>query len=177
MLVCALIVAGCGSGDGGRGQRELNSVMVGSEVVISQTASDFVDLAGLVARTVAGDLDTFWAAEASGDVEAMHAAIGRVESSVSQLSGAFGTVTDGSVRATYSPVLRAHTELLDALDDIVEGIDGAEVERRADGVADYAVVVDELAAVDRLRLDRVIAAYGPDEARRLLAAERGVGEP
>lgn len=172
LVAVALASAGCADGDGSAGQRELNSVIVGADHLISDDASEFVDLAGLAARSIAADLEAFWAAADGAarmdrDVE-LRVSIDRIEDTVDQLDDAFDTVTDEHVRATYRPFLTAHRDLLDALEDVRAGLLEGDEARRADGLADYEAARRTIAALDRARLDRVIAAYGPEEARRLL---------
>lgn len=173
LVVVILVSTACGADPGDDGARELNSVMVGSDVLISSEASGFVELAGLASVATAEELTVFWAAESDRSVTAMAASTSRLADIVDQLDDSFSDVIDPAVRSTYAPYLRAYREILDALDDVRIGIVDADQARRADGIADYGREIGALESADRVRLDRVIVAYGPEEARRLLALERG----
>jgi hypothetical protein len=157
VLVWALSVTSglaCAGGDGpgDAGQRELNSVMVGSPDELSAADSETVSAIGLELVALGAPLQEWFSAGADQAALAaqMRAAVDRVEHLLTP-------DVAPEVRATFEPYVTAWRDLLDAL---------------ADGDTDaYDTAVEHLHVLDQIRIDRVEDVYGPEQAEELLVEE------
>jgi hypothetical protein len=183
MLVLALgtlasCVASCSSGGTDRAsQRQLDAVMVGSDRELPTADADLVEIVGLELSTLSVPLDAWWQGlndpatptsawlvTALALLEQMQAIVDRVESRV--LSAETTPVRDTFV--AYVAQWRTALRALDAVRGATERGDPAVQQKATD---EYNAALGRIRGLDQARVDRVVAVYGRDDARRLLASE------
>ena len=175
-LACSVV--SCSSGGTDRAsQRQLDAVMVGSDRELPTGDADLVDIVGLELSTLSVPLTAWWQglndpatptstwlAEAPALLVQMRAIVDRVESRV--LSAETAPVRDTFV--AYVVQWRTALAALDAVRGATERGDSAAQQKATD---EYNAALGRIRGLDQARVDRVVAVYGRDDARRLLESE------
>jgi hypothetical protein len=169
--------SGGGADERAAAQRRLDAVMVGSDRDLSERATGLVDIMALELTTLAvplrvwwetvDDPDTTtarWLAQAPGLLAQMQTIVDRVE------DRALSAETE-SVRDTFVAYVREWRVALRALDAVRGAVARDDAVARATATAEYDASLGRIRVLDRARVERVVAAYGADDARRLLTQE------
>jgi hypothetical protein len=155
--VVAVLVAACGDDghDASPGQRDLNSVMVGSYEELPSADSEAVSAIGVELVALGPPLKQWF--EPGAD----HAALlAQMTEAVDRIERRLTPERAPEVRTTFEPYVEAWRDLLAALDE--------------DDADRYENAVGRLQDLDRIRVERVADVYGDDVADDLV---KGEGQP
>jgi hypothetical protein len=165
VLTVGLPLAGAAcSRSEGVDQRVLHSVMLGTDEVIDARASRAVDLVGLRLRALGPSLGA--AIEAAGDP----APLARLEADVTGLAEEVAA-GPSVVRRGFAGYVARWEEIADAQRRLAEARRTGDEAAAVQALADTDAALVRLQALDRQRLERVVEAFGEEEAARLLEAE------
>jgi hypothetical protein len=157
IVAMAVLVGACGD-DGNEaspGQRDLNSVMVGSYDELSSDDSEAVSAIGVELVALGPPLQQWF--EPGAD----HAALlAQMTGAVDRIERRLTPERAPEVRTTFEPYVAAWRDLLAALD--------------ADDADGYQEVIGRLQDLDRIRIERVADVYGDEVADELV---NGEGQP
>jgi hypothetical protein len=156
-VVVALVAAACGDDDdqSSPGQRELNSVMVGSYDLLSAGDSEAVSAIGLELVALGPPLQQWF--EPGSDHDAL---LAQMRDAVDRIERRLTPDRAPEVRTTFEPYVAAWRDVLRALD--------------ADDTDGYEQAIGRLQELDRIRVERVADVYGDEVADELL---NGEGQP
>ena len=143
----------------------LHAVMLGTDEVLDERSSDAVDAIGLRLRALGPSLNAVLEAAPGGD--AALDALRTFDDDVAALADAV-TVAPPVVRQGFAGYVEGWQTVAASERARLLGTDPAEVAAAAEATA---AAVARLQALDAERVARVVAAFGEEEARRLLGFE------
>lgn len=155
----------------------LASVMVDSDTVLGPEDVTAVNVIGLDLVTLATPLRAWWATFNDADVdEASWLAtapqlLDAMRTTVTHIGAQLGPGRDPAVRATFTPYLDQWKLLLDALESMRAAVRAGDLATQQQATDAYNQAIDAMQRFDARRVDRVVDAYGRDEAKRALAAQ------
>jgi hypothetical protein len=181
-LVLATL-AGCSSGGsapaapGADTTARLASVMVDSDTVLGPADVTAVNVIGLDLVTLATPLRTWWATFNDAEVDeatwlaAAPQLLAAMRTTVAHIGAQLGPGRDPAVRATFTPYLEQWKLVLDALESMQAAVRAGDVATQQQATDAYNRAIAAMQRFDVQRVDRVVSAYGHDEAKRALAAQ------
>jgi hypothetical protein len=159
------------------GQQRLNSAMVGSETVLPREDARAVSEVGLELVALAAPLEIWWRGLDAPDVDAavwLAAApelLAQMSEGVERIERRLDAARHRGVTETFRPYVVRWKRLIAALEDLRLAVaDGDETAGDA-AIARYNAERAAIRRLDEQRVARVVAAFGRDEAERLLRSE------
>jgi hypothetical protein len=174
MLGLAMMLVGAACSAPPTGQQRLNSAMVGSDVVLPRQDTRAVSEIGLELVALAAPLEVWWSGLDDPGVPWLARApelLDEMSEGVDRIDGRLAPGIHRAVRETFAPYVARWRQLLAALEDLRIAVADADRPARDAAVLRYDRERAAIRRLDEERVARVIAAFGPDEAGRLLREE------
>jgi hypothetical protein len=178
-LIVACLLAGlvtaCAAPE--TGQQRLNSVMVGSDVVLPAADTAAISEIGVELSGLAAPLSQWWsslndpAVPATTWLAQAPALLAQMTTVVDRIEARLGPDRDVHVRDTFAPYVAGWREILATLDRVRDRVAAADTVGQQAAADDYNTQLRRIRALDAARVQRVVDVLGRDDARRLLEAE------
>lgn len=152
-------------------------MLAGSDRVLDPEDVTAANVIGLDLVTLGGPLAAWWADlddPAVSDETWLARAPDRLVSmrrTVDHLADQLGPGRSPAVRDTYQPYVDRWREILVALEAQRLAVAAGDVAARQRATEEYNRHVAAIARFDRIRVDRVVEVYGPEEAARALRSQ------
>jgi hypothetical protein len=177
VLLCAVVLLAGSCSQPETDQQKLNSVMVGSDVVLPTADTDAISEIGVELGSLAAPLARWWSglndpqtstatwlAQAPSLLTQMRDVVDRIDSELTP-------ERDPHVRDTFSPYVVRWRDLLRALEQLRDRVAAGDEPGQQRAVDDYNDVLAAIRALDAARVTRVVDVLGKDAARDLLENE------
>ena len=153
--------------------------MVGSDSVLSSDDANAVSEIGIELAALTAPLQTWWStlndpAVSSGDwLQRAPSLLAQMRSGVDRIESRLGPGRDIHVRGTFEAYVTRWREIIAALDRLRDRVAASDEPGQEQAVSTYNNALAAIRALDAARVQRVVAVYGQDDARRLLT-EQGI---
>jgi hypothetical protein len=160
------------------GQQQLNSVMVGSDTVLPSDDANAVSEIGIELAALTAPLQTWWSslndpATSSTDwLQRAPVLLAQMRTGVDRIEARLGPGRDPHVRNTFQPYVTQWRQMIAALDRVRDRVAAGDEPGQQQAVTAYNDALAAIRALDAARVQRVVAVYGVDDAKRLLREQR-----